>query len=70
MVKWDGVIINQSLEMHPKRAEYMKLLSTFGIMRAIEQRNPICMKKKLIVHSKMFLYKAGIISVLKKWKER
>lgn len=70
VIEKDGIMVNNRVQFHPKRQEYMDILKKDGIMLAIDGTIPISLKEKLMDASKSILHKMGLLAVAKKIKGR
>ena len=69
-VKYDGIMINNCTDQHPKREEYMYLLHEKGLESAVKFCIPVGLKEKAMDGSKRVLYKLGVLNFVKRKKGR
>lgn len=68
-IKADGVMVTKSAIPHVKRKEYYRDLDKHSLPEHVQKYIPITMKDHLIEKSKLFLYKTGLLKVLRKIKK-
>ena len=65
LVTENGVMVCNSAKPHPGRTKFYLLAEQYPIDEALNKIEPITVKDKIIEKSKRFLFKAGLITVVR-----
>lgn len=66
LIESNGVMVSNSAKPHARRDEFYRLAAVSSIDKVIEQIDPITRKDWMIENTKGFLFRTGIIKMLKK----
>lgn len=70
LVKYNGIMMKNSAKPHAKRDYFFQLIQTQSIEEAINKITPITRRDRLIEKSKNYIYKKGLIEIIRKFRKQ